>query len=165
MRAWGDSLALLQIEPSRSDFCNAVIRTRNFRLNSDSFSGASKHRTYSQYNIFTDGSRTGGQTGSGFTIYRGHTEIECRSLRLPDYASVFQAQIFAIFRAADTLLSRQSDNPRFVKIFVDSQAALKALINPKITSRLVRDTVLKLNLLGSRTKAVTLVWILSLIHI
>ena len=139
LKYWDDLLSSSDIDPSTSDRCSEIIWPTGFRLNKDSFSGLAKHRALSQYNIFTDGSRSGGQTGAGAIIYRGKQEILQIKNRLPNTSSVFQAEIFAIGTAASTLIDRNETNMKFVKIFVDSQAALLAISCLLYTSPSPRD--------------------------
>ena len=49
-----------------------------------------------QINIYTDGSKIDEHTWCGFTINRYNTEIAADSIRLPDYATVYQAEVLAI---------------------------------------------------------------------
>ena len=79
--------------------------------------------------------------------------------RLPDYATVFQAEIVAIAEAAKYLLSLNPSQVNYVKIFIDFQAAIAACANPRIRSRTVEEAVKALNELATRTKSLTLVWI------
>ena len=82
--------------------------------------------------------------------------IHEHSYRLPIGASVFQAEILAIFQAARWLIS--NPNQRYIKICVDSQAALLALCAQDIKSKLVAKTVETLNLVGARME-IRLVWV------
>ena len=51
--------------------------------------------------IYTDGSKLDNGVGSG--IYSGKLDLSI-SLRLPDYCSVFQAEMMAIYRPAQWIL-------------------------------------------------------------
>ena len=92
-------------------------------------------------------------------IYEGRKEVACDWFRLQDGCTVFQAEVAAIAKAAELLMPMQNEGGKFVKIFVDSQAAIMAVGNPHVTSRVVADTIDKLNALSVRAKSVTLVWI------
>ena len=124
-----------------------------FSVITNSFSGQAKFLTPSQINVFTDGSKLNDKVGSGVYISAANTTLHESSFRLPDKATVFQAEIFAINQAAIYL---QNSNASFIKIFVDSQAALLALNNKTISSRIVGDTVHNLNLIQGQVR---LVWI------
>jgi hypothetical protein len=82
---------------------------------------------------YTDGSRTDSGTGSGIHGLRPNRSY-CFSLG--KYATVFQTEIYAILQCAYENIRRAYRNKRIL-IFSDSQAALKALSGPKVTSRLV----------------------------
>ena len=125
----------------------------------DSFDGSRRHRAPSQYNIYTDGSRTKTGVGSGITITHKNTELISEAYHLPDYATVFQAEVIAINRACRYLLHNKPRGLHYVKFFVDSQAAIAALQNPILKSRTVWDTVELLEQLANTAKRVNIVWI------
>ena len=147
------------VQTENLDACNLMSTQKRYSVNMDSFDGAAKHRRRSEYNIYTDGSRILGTTGAGFTILCGKEEISHGTFKLPDDATVFQAEVFAIMRACEALLTQDSLTIRFAKIFIDSQAAILALNSEQIRSRLVHDTIGKLNELALKCRALTLVWI------
>ena len=126
----------------------------NFSVITESFSGQSKFLTPSQVNVYTDGSKFKGKVGSGVLVTAGRQTLAEMSFRLPDKASVFQAEIFAINQAA--IFLQNSTRSSYIKFFVDSQAALMALNNKNVTSRLVGDTMHNLNLVPG---LIRLVWI------
>ena len=142
-----------------TDACNQWKWNNRFRINRDSFDGGAKHRQPTQYNIFTDGSKLDGQAGSGLAVYKGKTEILYDWYRLPDESTVFQAEVLAIAKAAEKLLTTQGGKLRYVKFFIDSQAAIMALGNPRVTSRAVAMAVDNLNSLADVARTVSLVWI------
>ena len=51
------------------------------------------------------------------------------------------------------------DGIKYIKFFIDSQAAIHALGNPRVRSKLVMETVKSLNALASKVAKVTIVWI------
>ena len=159
LRHWEDRMNDYQMTISHGDRCNITSWNNVFKINRDSFDGRAKHRTHTQYNIYTDGSRYNDQAGSGFVIYKGSREISSKGYRLPDYATVFQAEIAAIAAAANNLMSENITSIHYVKIMIDSQAAIQALGNPRIKSKAVAATVESLNRLATVAKSVTLVWI------
>ena len=159
LRAWANLLQQYEINPDVNDACGVVKWNAEFRVNTDSFKGDAKHRSLTQFNVFTDGSRKENQTGCGFVIYHHKREIRAEHYRLPDFATVFQAEITAIRQAADALSTTVTHNLKHVKIFVDSQAALKALANPAIRSRAVAEAVESLNSLGGKVTSLALCWI------
>ena len=117
MLAWQRELQSIRLEPTASDGCNVLHWGNQFRLNKDSFSGRKKHRQLSQYNIFSDGSKRAGQVGSGFVITKHKQTIQEGKYRLPDCATVFQAEIAAVQKAVQEL-QKIPTTIRYVKISV-----------------------------------------------
>jgi len=84
--------------------------------------------------IYTDGPSEPRGTGAGI-YFNGLTED--MSIPLGKYATVFQAETYAIKQCALVLkILELTDEPIF--ICSDSQAAIRALHKPRITSKLVR---------------------------
>ena len=102
---------------------------------------------------FTDGSRC--EAENSCTLYTG-AGIYCEMASLEECiflganATVFQAEVFAIYKCAELLTL--TANPVNVIINTDSQAAIGALRNPKITSKVVLDCVKTLNELANDRK-------------
>ena len=92
-------------------------------------------RLYDGYSVFTDGSKMDTSTGSGVYIPDRNIKV---SYRLPDNCSVFQAEILAIIKAAE-IIEWNIEVGQVVTIYVDSQAALKALTGHSVKSRLVSE--------------------------
>jgi hypothetical protein len=76
---------------------------------------------------------------------------------LVKFATVFQTEIYAILQCACEN-TRRAHKPKRVLIFSYSQAALKALSSPKVTSGLVAECLEALSALTSLNE-VTLVWV------
>ncbi|XP_067203098.1 uncharacterized protein [Linepithema humile] len=76
-------------------------------------------------------------TGSGAGFF-GSREGWKKSISLDSYATVFQTEIVAILSCAQTVRSREGAEEH-IRICTDSQAAIKALGAPTITSRLVQE--------------------------
>ena len=159
LRHWQLKLEAQNVDIRHSDQCNLVYWNPLYRVCRDSFTGAAKFRTPTQYNVFTDGSRKDEQTGAGFAVYKGTREVETGSYRLPNHATVFQAEITAVAMAAKKLQEMQTGEMKYIKIFVDSQAALLALGNPKVRSKAVACATEALNGLAARVTSVVLLWI------
>ena len=75
--------------------------------------------------------------------------------KLPVYCTVFQAEIKAVFEAAKYLTEHK--NYKYIKFFIDSQAAILALDNQKISSTLVKDAKNMLNQ-AANGRHITLTW-------
>ena len=156
IRYWNNLISDCNLEEylNEDDSVSMELPFSKFNIITDSFSGNTKFLTPSQINVYTDGSKFNGKVGAGIYIVGNNSLIHEQSFRLPNKATVFQAEIFAINQAAIYLQS--FNNTYYIKFFVDSQAALLALNNKSISSRLVGDTVHNLNLLQSQAR---LVWI------
>jgi ribonuclease HI len=105
---------------------------------------------------FTDGSRANWGTGSGIFGLRPNRSS---SFPVGKFATVFQTEIYAILQCASENIRRTYKN-KHILIFSDSQAALKALSGPKVTSGLVAECLDDLSALASLNK-VTLAWVLG----
>jgi hypothetical protein len=103
---------------------------------------------------YTDGSRTDSGTGSGIQGIRPNRRY---CFPLGKYATVFQTEIYAILQCSYENMRRAYRNKRIL-IFSDSQAALKALNGPEVTSRLVAECLDALSALADLNK-VTLIWV------
>ena len=130
----------------------------NFTVNTASFEygeppGAGELPGWLQ--VYTDGSQIDGATGWGYHVVDPPNDPKDGSGRLSEGATVFQAEVTAIQKAAESLLETQHEQIAF---FVDSQAALKAIIKQTIDSTLVAECVNTLNTLGGQ-KRVSLNWI------
>ena len=111
---------------------------------------------HAQFTIYTDGSKMGNRVGAGFVSYHQGRSCHEAAYRLPEFATVFQAEILAIREACAWL--ETCPNAHFVKICVDSMAALQALSSDHISSSLVRDTVRILNRVA-KDRVIRLVWV------
>lgn len=104
--------------------------------------------------LYTDGSKTKDGVGAGIFGRSPEAEIQ---ISLGSLATIFQAEVHAIELCARMLIERQTTH-KTIKIFSDSQAALKALDSSLFISRTVWSCREKLNDLGTHN-SVTLVWI------
>jgi ribonuclease HI len=110
-----------------------------------------------EINCYTDGSKMLETTGSGFILMSKDFK-EQNSIPLGPEATVFQAEITAIYDATTTLLKRKVSNYN-IHINVDSQAALKALDNFATKNLCVTDCKQALNRLASYNNKIELKWI------
>ena len=81
-----------------------------------------------------------------------------QSDRLPDYATVFYAEVHAIYMAA-RYLTRQEEKANYIKIFTDNQAALQALDKPLITDCMVEKAAHKLQEAAKLVRSLKIVWV------
>jgi len=103
---------------------------------------------------FTDGSKTTEGTGAGIHGMQPRKDF---SVSLGKYATVFQAEVFAILWCA-TFISRRPYKDKVVYIYSDSQAGLRALDSCSFTSKLVYECHMALEELG-RYNRVKLLWL------
>lgn len=103
--------------------------------------------------IFTDGSKTESGTGSG--VFSEKLGIN-KSFGLPNYCSVFQAEIFAVTQAAKTVRNKGLA-PCNLTFFVDSLAAIKAIESNTVKSKCVGECRKSLRLI--RQHNIKLCWV------
>ena len=99
--------------------------------------------------IFTDGSKRNQLTGAGFAVYREGKEIHSEYFSLGEEPTVFQCELFAIYRAAQWA-HQVFTIPEHITFHTDSQAGIKSLNKNDIVSRLVLETLQALNTLGTQ---------------
>ena len=54
-----------------------------------SFNGERKHRTHAEFNLYTDGSKTGDGVGAGAALYRNNEMVRDGLCTLPPNASLY----------------------------------------------------------------------------
>ena len=158
LKYWSNKLEEINIEIDENDKIQDLIWHKMYKIDIDSF----MHTTLpiqSQINIYTDGSRTDTHTGSGYVILRGKELIIEGNRRLPDEATVFQAEIMAIQLAMLDIAGILKEGDRYIKIFSDSRAAIQALNSAIVTSQLVKNTISALNLVGTKVDRLEIAWI------
>jgi ribonuclease HI len=104
--------------------------------------------------LFTDGSRMPSETGSGIFGVRPNWSL---SFSLGKFATVFQTEIYAILQCAYENIRRACRN-KWILIFSDSQAALRALDGPKVNSDLVVECINALSRLAGQNEVI-LAWV------
>ena len=148
--------------PSRArvDDTRLVLHQHNFRVVMDSFGGDRRFLTPTQYNLFTDGSKTGLGVGAGAVLYHNKQEVASISCKLADSSTAFDAEILGVSLGVRLIMERLNTiRPRFLKIYCDSQAALKVLAGRRITSKLVANAIGDLERLVDNGVHTRLVWI------
>ncbi len=106
--------------------------------------------------VYTDGSKLDSRVGAGFCIYVGNREIHSGTFRLPGHATVFQAELLAIEKAAEAVRTCRLTGP--VTIHSDSMSSIQALEAQFITSKQCVKTLHALEALAE-TNPVKLFWI------
>ena len=158
-RHWEEIFRTWNIPLGEDDHCNDPAGNKNFVVCTDSFSGEAKFRKHTQLNVYTDGSKIDNKVGWGLVAYKHQEHTGSKNGALPPTSTVFQAEIEAIRQCGRYLRNTDlGEALRYVKIFVDSQAALLALNSMTITSKKVAETIRELNLLAHQCKSVQLVW-------
>ncbi|KAI5735950.1 hypothetical protein M8J77_024650 [Diaphorina citri] len=103
---------------------------------------------------YTDGSKTTDGTGAG--IHGANPRVDI-SISLGEHGTVFQAEVYAILGSLQKSLEMGYSNST-IKIFSDSQAAIKALENNQTKSKLVWECKHLLKRLAERNR-VKITWI------
>ncbi|KAJ2947205.1 hypothetical protein O0L34_g16913 [Tuta absoluta] len=106
--------------------------------------------------IFTDGSKIEGKVGAALTLWRDGVEIDSKKFKLAPCCTVFQAEMFALYKATSLALKIENN---IVNILSDSRSSLELLQNRDSHNPLgfqIRQNILKINEEG---KKVRLFWI------
>ena len=147
------------ITKTKDDRCDTTIYDRNTNINLTSFDGKPAHSKKAETTIYTDGSKREDGVGSGFVLYHKNKRMHTESIHLPHTSTVFQAEIEAISHACQYAIANETDlNLKYIKILSDSQAAIKTLNNPRITSHTVLKALEYMETLALQVKSVTLAW-------
>ena len=139
------------------DRCSMSIWNRAFKINTDSFK-STVEPTNNEITIYTDGSKMKEGVGSGFVILQHSKVIHRDNFALPSKYTVFMAEIHALHKAGQYILKNHSKYKN-IKICCDSQAAILAVKNTNIKSKLVANTVSIWNIVANRNITVTLEWV------
>jgi len=129
---------------------------KSYEVDLDSFDTGTPPGVDNMTDIYTDGSLIKGVAGSGF-VTQGLAADHSESHHLGRNCSVFQAEIYAIYKAALWLNEASLQNKNF-RFFADNQAAILALHSPHTESQLVLDTMIALNELG-HDNHITISWV------
>ena len=107
---------------------------------------------------YTDGSHIDRKTGAGI-YYKPHEnlQLEDQAFSLGKLATVYQAEVIAIAKAADMMIKTDVQN-QTIYILSDSQAALRAVASPRVKQLLVGNCIDNLNML-SQYNQVQLMWV------
>ena len=147
--------------PSFPPWCRPPLDICNFKCNKKNSSPQIKaefneHNTRhtNQKSIFTDGSKS--EEGVGCAVVCGNNIIK---KHLPSYTSIFNAELFAIFKALEYIFNYSSVGEQYV-IYTDSQSVLAAIKHMMPSNNLVQEVQEWLVLLHSRRRiCVSFCWV------
>jgi len=103
--------------------------------------------------IFTDGSKEGNRVAAA-VVHRDNTKC----VRLPDTASIFRAELYALLLVIDVV--RRSKEKNFV-IFSDFMSSLQSINGFNLDSDLVQKYLKDYTVLAKNGKNIVLCWIPS----
>ena len=110
---------------------------------------------YRDYNpVYTDGSRDGNAVACA-TVFPSNTVI---SMRLPDSASVFTAEVWAIIKALEQI--KDSIASKYI-VFTDSLSCLQASLYMKLEHPLIEMAIRKCVFLNIAKKDIVFCWVPS----
>ena len=150
-----DLFSKTDVELEKLDSCLVSIENKLFSVNLDFDRSKSMKPIHSELNIYTDGSKDSGYVGAGFVFLEVNHPVLTDQFRLPSVCTVFQAEVLAIKEAAIAL--QKTGKYKYIRIYVDSQAALKAVANAEVTAGVVREAIEALNEAG-RGRTIILCW-------
>ena len=160
LQYWENLINDYNIRTPVTDRCNTRVWEKTYNVNLESLKGGKKHLRHSEYTIYTNGSKKGEGTWGGFVLYNYNKQIHTYSFKMQDHATVYQAELEAIFQACKYMDDNYDTiKPKYVKILTDSQAALKTLDGIDFKSTIVLKTAEALENLKWRVKGCTIAWI------
>lgn len=80
--------------------------------------------------FFTDGSKQNDRVGAAFVIYDENTEVYYEYYRLPNYCTVYIAEVLAIDQTVKYLQDKY-DVSKYIEMISDSRSALLSITNFK----------------------------------
>ena len=168
-RFWSDRIEEYGISALllENDSCCILAPPLSFNIRTDSF-GADpsyfRNLDRVEWEVYTDGSKKDGKVGSAFVIFRYGLDWKQDKFRLPNTATVFQAELFALIQA--TIALRESEiGQGKCNFFSDSLSSLQALMATEIKHRMVFKLLNQLNVLSMTGWDISLFWIKAHIQI
>ena len=123
---WSQTMAELGLTDSESDRLRCKSWTTDFPCVKQSFRDPDKKVALKGHQVFTDGSKTKKGTGSGLVSYYDGQVMRRESIRLNNSATVFQAEVLAIQRAAEYVSRNWGlHHGKFLKIYSDPKPQLE----------------------------------------
>ena len=99
------------------------------------------------------------KAGSGFAAFHDRRYIGSASVRVSNHVTVFQAEIFALLLAAKFICNNNIYISQHIRIYNDSRAAILAIKNMVIQSKLGRECIKELNKAGKFVNTLELLWV------
>nr|XP_034839897.1 uncharacterized protein LOC117995994 [Maniola hyperantus] len=106
--------------------------------------------------IFTDGSKIGGKVGAALVYWRDGIETGKKKFLLESYCSVYQAEMYALYRATDVAIKCKDKQ---INIYSDSKSSLETIQNLKSYHPLAFEIRQNLKKLKDKQKIIRLFWI------
>ncbi|XP_013147035.1 PREDICTED: uncharacterized protein LOC106109922, partial [Papilio polytes] len=106
--------------------------------------------------IYTDGSKIDGRVGAALSIWDSVAETSCRKLKLGNFCTVYQAELYALYEAVKFVA--RSPSKRF-GIYSDSRSALESLKSVDCLHPLVGEIRERIGECRKRGKEIKLFWI------
>ena len=97
LQYWESLINDYNLKTPITDSLNERVWEKTYKVNMESLKGGKKHLRHSEYTIYTDGSKKDEGTGGGFVIYHYNKPMHTHSFKLLDHATVYQAELEAIY--------------------------------------------------------------------
>ena len=143
--------------PTVTDYCaQTTFYDRKFAISFPSREEWNENNVIynSHLGIFTDGSKIDNKVGGGVFSEELKTQ---KSFRIPDYCSVYYAEVVAIQEAL-TILKGEHPGTHNIDIFSDSQAAIKSLGSTTFNSKIAISCRRSLNEMAEQFN-INLIWV------
>jgi ribonuclease HI len=111
-----------------------ILSTRHPSIEIEHFTNPTS--THTPLAIYTDGSKMEGRVGFAFVTFYEEEEICNEFYRLPDFCSVFQAELLAIRKALEYILVKELSP---ITLFSDSKSSIEAIRQRKPSNKIVSD--------------------------
>ncbi|CAH2106387.1 unnamed protein product [Euphydryas editha] len=106
--------------------------------------------------IYTDGSKIEGKVGAALTWWDQGREVRHSTFRLESHNTVFQSEMYALFRAVD--MARQSKEGS-INILSDSRSSLDLLRSPSVTHPLAIEMKRCIRQIREEKRSVRFFWL------
>lgn len=96
-----------------------------------------RNPTNIDYSIYTDGSKIGSHVGSAYTMFKNGIEVCCQKFKLTPHSSVYQAELWAIYKALQRLYLASVEKETYL-VVSDSLSSLKSIRDIHSKSKIVQ---------------------------